>query len=128
MARPAGSQGIRWVGGTMRKLDAKMTLFTVAFQRGLESELTDITEEVEAYAKDNAPWEDRTGNARAGLTAEVRHRLAYYYLDLFHTEPYGIWLEVRWDGRFAIIIPTLEHFGPIVMDRLGMGEILEDGY
>ena len=23
---------------------------------------------------------------------------------------YGIWLEVRWGGRFAIIVPTIEHF------------------
>lgn len=56
----------------------------------------------------NAPWTDRTGNARAGLKAVhesepmVEHRLV-----LLHSMPYGIWLEVRWSGRYAIIAPTM---------------------
>jgi hypothetical protein len=54
--------------------------------------------------------------------------LNHYYIDLFHTVEYGIWLEIRWDGRFAIIQPTLEHFGPEVMGSLGMGDILTNGF
>lgn len=59
--------------------------------------------------RENAPWTDRTGNARAGLKAVhesepmVEHRLV-----LLHSMPYGIWLEVRWSGRYAIIGPTMQ--------------------
>jgi hypothetical protein len=28
-------------------------------------------------------------------------------LILLHSMPYGIWLEVRWSGRYAIIGPTM---------------------
>lgn len=67
----------------------------------------------ETYARTNARWTDRTGNARAGLFAEhdaepmVVHRLTVY-----GTMPYTYWLEVRWSGRYAIIGPTLLHIAP----------------
>jgi hypothetical protein len=66
-----------------------------------------------SYARTNAPWVDRTGNARNGLMASheanamVEHRLVIY-----HTMPYGVWLEVRWSGRYAIIGPTMFHEAP----------------
>lgn len=69
----------------------------------------------ETYARSNAPWTDRTGNARAGLFAQhdaepmVVHRLTIY-----GTMPYTYWLEVRWSGRYAIIGPTLVHIAPLL--------------
>jgi len=65
------------------------------------------------YARTNAKWTDRTGNARNGLFAKhdsdpmVLHRLTVY-----HSMSYGYWLEVRWAGRYAIIGPTLVHIAP----------------
>lgn len=67
---------------------------------------------IEAYAKANAPWTDRTGNARQGLTARAFKTATAVTLMLWHSMEYGIWLEVKNDGRFAIILPTLEaHYG-----------------
>jgi len=37
---------------------------------------------------------------------------------LYHTVEYGIWLEIRWNGQYAIIIPTIEHMGPVIMAEL----------
>lgn len=70
-----------------------------------------------AYARQNAPWTDRTTNARNGLGAKARvdHGRKRYSLTVFHSVPYGIWLEVRFAGRFSIIRPTIEHQGPLVM-------------
>lgn len=71
-----------------------------------------------AFARQNAPWTDRTSNARNGLFTEVfadRSR-GVYSLVVAHGVPYGIWLEVRFSGRFAIIRPTVQHEGPLVMD------------
>jgi hypothetical protein len=124
MAAAPGKQGIRWYSDT---LTPHMTLFTVAAQVGLAAYFEEMAKQVEEYAKANAPWEDRSGDARAGLTAEARHRLLYNYIDLYHTVDYGIWLEIRWDGRYAIIEPTLEHFGPEVMAGLSWKTALHYG-
>lgn len=70
----------------------------------------------ESWMKTNAPWNDDTGNARQGLhgTPE-REKLNYYMIVLAHAVSYGIWLEVRWNGRYEIINPALRHVGPQVM-------------
>jgi hypothetical protein len=66
----------------------------------------------ETYMRNNARWNDQTGNARNGLKAQhnstpmVEHRLV-----LYHSMPYGFWLEVRWSGRYAIIGPAMFHLG-----------------
>jgi hypothetical protein len=70
-----------------------------------------------AYARQNAPWTDRTANARNGLFTTVRKDGATgYVMTLGHSVPYGIWLEVRFSGRFAIIRPTIAHEAPEVFE------------
>lgn len=78
-------------------------------------------QEVQEYAQSNAPWDDETGAARDGLSAEAESDGFQHSITLFHTVDYGIWLEIRWNGRYAIIMPTIEHMGPIVMADLKMG-------
>ena len=76
--------------------------------------------EVEAYAKANAPWSDRTGAARQGLTADVYEEFGEIVLELSHSVEYGVWLELIQNGNFAIIMPTLETLGPkIIMQAAG---------
>ena len=70
---------------------------------------------VESYAKANAPWTDRTGMAREGLTAEVTSSGNEVILELYHTVDYGLWLEVIQNGEFAIIDPTLQHYAPLIL-------------
>lgn len=70
---------------------------------------------LETYAKENAPWEDRTANARQTLHAFVEDlsndTVALY---LAHGMDYGIWLEVANGGKYAIIWDTLSaHFEAI---------------
>lgn len=64
---------------------------------------------LESHAKQNAPWTDRTSNARQTLNsyseALGREIVALY---LAHGMEYGKWLEIRWSGRYAIIWPTIE--------------------
>lgn len=72
--------------------------------------------EVEAYAKANAPWEDRTGMAREGLTASVYEEGGEIVLELAHSVDYGVYLELKDDGRYAIILPTLEALGPRIIN------------
>ncbi len=79
--------------------------------------------EVESYAKTNAPWADRTGAARNGLTASVYLEGGEIVLELAHTVDYGYWLEVIQEGRFATIMPTLEALGSKIVRDAG-GQIM----
>jgi len=70
---------------------------------------------VQDYMRSNATWTDQTGNARQGLFAVYRKSGNAHTIIVYHTMPYGIYLETRFDGKFAIIQPTLLHFGPKLM-------------
>lgn len=70
---------------------------------------------VESHMKLNAPWDDQTGNARNGLAARAYQERKEYGILLYHQVPYGIWLETRWSGKYAIIQPTIDKMSPAVM-------------
>ena len=90
-------------------------------ERKLHRELDIIMQanapQVEANMKINAPWNDDTGNARQGLGARAFSEENNHGIVLFHSVAYGICLEVRWNGRYAIILPTIEAYGPQIMDQ-----------
>jgi hypothetical protein len=67
----------------------------------------------ESKMRQGAPWTDRTGNARNGLMAKHEETpMVEHSLTLYHSMPYGFWLEVRWSGRYAIIGPVLLDIAP----------------
>lgn len=76
-------------------------------------------EEIEWTAQANAPWSDITGAARQGLVADVYNDWGVIVIELAHSVDYGIWLELIQEGRFAIIMPTLEALGPDIIRRAG---------
>lgn len=100
-------KGVRWYYDT---LTPTLAIFSVAANFAVHAEAKALAARIEAWMKQNAPWEDRTGAARAGLTAEVESAGFRQDIWIYHTVDYGIWLEVRWDGAYAIIQPTLDHF------------------
>lgn len=81
---------------------------------------------IEAAMKRNAPWTDRTTNARNGLKAKYSRAGGGQAIVLSHSVHYGIYLETKYSARDAIILPTIRAYGPKVMrsfqgllDRLG---------
>lgn len=69
--------------------------------------------------RDGAKWVDRTGNARNGLQAigtgsggDSRFSEGRFVLHFVHSMPYGVWLEIRWSGKYAIIGPTMASVAP----------------
>lgn len=78
----------------------------------LEDEVLRTAIEALNFAKEQAPWEDRTGDARAGLDTHVQWVGDTIVWELFHTVSYGLYLETRWNGKYSVIMPTLELFAP----------------
>lgn len=94
----------------------------VWFKHNVDQEIWKTTQEFaqecEAYMKANAPWEDRTGDARGGLSGTAYQNGDVHGVLLAHGVSYGKWLELRFGGRDAIVIPTLEEKGPEYMANM----------
>lgn len=117
--RFAGGWGFAWVG--LEAMDNFLQNWNQKFHGDLKEAAEKIKDEMVEYMKANAPWEDRTGDARAGLQgAVVWNSEESFTVFLGHGDEifYGIWLEVRWGGKYAIIVPTIQHFMPILGDRI----------
>lgn len=70
---------------------------------------------LEAFAKAHAPWQDRTANARQSLFHVVDVQPERVILYLSHGVEYGVFLELRWQGKWAIILPALQaHYQAIM--------------
>lgn len=102
-------------------LTPRLAVFSVVQEQVFQEIMQQVADEVQDYMQANAPWEDRTGAARDGLTAEYQQSGNTLTIILYHTVDYGIWLEVRNSGEYAIILPTIEHMGPVVMGALSFG-------
>ena len=65
---------------------------------------------LEAEAKLNAPWIDRTGLARKGLHGGAERDGTDLVIYVAHSKniPYGIYLELANAGKYAILKPTIE--------------------
>ena len=92
---------------------------TVAWGRRLLDALFELGQvfaaRIEAAAKRDAPWTDRTGHARQGLTARCERVANGIVVVLYGVMSYQIWLEIAHAGKYAIILPTLEqHYGPLM--------------
>lgn len=63
--------------------------------------------DLEAYMKRNRKWTDRTGSAKARLSASVDEVSNGFLIALAHGVEYGIWLELANEKQYAIIQPTI---------------------
>ncbi len=110
------------------QITPNLLAFPARLLDALEGLMEDLAPEVEDWMKSNAPWDDKTGNARDGLSAEAFAGPTQVGLDVGHSPdiPYGIYLEYSNDGKYAIVRPTLRVQGRRVMqetnglfDRMG---------
>lgn len=112
--RFAGGWGFAWQG--LEVVDSEIVAASERIHANLHRGAEALKDEMVAWAKDNAPWMDHPGvheDARDHLQGQVVWQDAENFtIMLGHGEQvyYGLWLEVRWGGRYAIIVPTVEHF------------------
>lgn len=66
-----------------------------------------VSNQMESYAKLNAPWTDRTSNARQGLKGRsvAKDDVTILEMSIAHTMDYGLWLETRlaFQDRYKIL-------------------------
>ena len=75
--------------------------------------------EIQAKMKINRPWTDRTGMAKALLSARVSQPDSQTIrITLAHGVEYGIWLELAHGKNYAIIAPTVREEGPRIVGEL----------
>lgn len=96
-------------------LSVKMKALPAGTIRALNALMLSQAPRVQSFARSTAPWSDQTGNARNGLFARNGGGGGNYYIELYHTVPYGIYLETRWGGRYQVIVPTIQSEGARIM-------------
>lgn len=75
-----------------------------------DREFSRLAKELQDYMQSNAPWNDRTGDARANLKAIYRGGGSRFVIELQHGVPYGKFLEfgtVHMEPR-PILRPTMD--------------------
>ena len=80
----------------------------------LEAHRADIQE----WMQQNASWKDRTGAARRGLYVDVSAMADSIVATLGYSVPYGIFLETKNTGRYAILTPAIDYWTPIIIQEL----------
>jgi hypothetical protein len=91
-----------------RMMKARLIAFGPRVQAGMVAAANYTAPRAEAYMKSNAPWVDRTAAARNGLGTRVIVAPESVSIVLFHSVSYGVYLETRWGGKYAIIEPTIQ--------------------
>lgn len=78
--------------------------------------------DIELWMKENAWWTDRTGNARQGLACDlIVEALRIVLLLVIGRHPdggylsYGKYLELAHGGKYAIVAPAVDYWGPIIL-------------
>jgi len=66
----------------------------------------------ETEMKTGARWTDRTSVARNGLVSDSTRDGSTFTLYFASMASYGIWLEIRWSGKYAIVGPVMNQVGP----------------
>ena len=71
---------------------------------------------MERYAKNNARWTDRTGNARQRLKGQTRWEESALIAAITHNVDYGIWLELCHEKKYAILEEALNSQAQNLLD------------
>ena len=107
--------GLKWT----KTPEEAMTELTEAYMSDIERAVTQLLKfyekQIENHMRTNAPWKDRTGNARQALFAQFKTVVKLLLLIEFgqgHAIDYGVYLEFSNAGKYAIVNPTLDIFAP----------------
>jgi len=111
----AEAAGFRWERPPDVVFTELAEAYTAAVHRGVKAIVQRWAPQIENWMKENAPWTDRTGNARQTLHTEIEDVVNQAVaLILAHGVHYGVFLELKNAGRYAVVTPALDEFGPAI--------------
>ena len=127
--------GFRWTTPPDKVWPPGAAAYVAAIRRFVHGVMMRWSPEIENYMKTNAPWTDRSSNARQGLYAAVEPPTSAEVIELIelimaHSMFYGYYLE-NWNPvtnapmlrppKWQIIEPTLDYFAPKVWADIQKG-------
>ena len=107
-----------WPSSGQKKIQTRVANIDSTMAKIIAGQFLYAEGEATAIMKEGAPWTDRSGNARAGLFAKASFYDNAFELLLAHSVYYGIFLEVANSGKYAIILPTVQHMGDLLIARM----------
>ena len=118
---PAQQAGIRW-STPPSELATAIERYGDRVLTAVAAVAQYVATEMQNQAKADAPWTDRTGNARTGIfgtsEADFGAHVVTIYLSHGATIDYGIWLELANSGSYAVIMRTMESQYETLMQML----------
>lgn len=75
-------------------------------------------QKIQAYAQENAPWTDRTGDARQRLKYNSEINDNGLTISIFHQMEYGIYLELCNNEKYAILKNSRDAMLPEFLDAV----------
>ena len=98
---------------TRNKFNAKTTMNKVRAAIGVYADTA--AKKMEAEAKDNAPWVDRTSNARNSIQGNFEWKGNHCVITLSGNMDYSVYLELAHEKKYAILVPTIQRNAPDVI-------------
>jgi hypothetical protein len=112
LGRFAGGQGVEWT--QMESMSGKVIDWAGGRIDAMIANAQAMADEIREYMQDNAPWEDRTGDARESLQTAVTVDANQVNIWLSYGPEifYGYFLEHYTYGgiSYAIIGPTIQEY------------------
>lgn len=75
-------------------------------------------QKIQEYAQENAPWTDRTGDARQRLKYNSEINENGLTISIFHQMEYGIYLELCNNEKYAILKNSRDAMLPEFLDAV----------
>ena len=120
MPTPARFGGLRftfvWTGNRPLKMANNLKVRAKQITPALLADLSGLTDDMKSYAQANAPWQDRTGDARRNLDFHLNPGKTSGTIVGRHGVPYGGYLETGTShmSAYPIIGPTLQaHYAEV---------------
>lgn len=115
---PEGSRLVfDWTIHPSQQLIPALILYQARIMIALRALFNVFASRIETYARSRAPWQDRTGAARQGLTTFVEGAATQISLYLVTSVAYGVYLELgtRYMAPRPIVMPALQaHYAALV--------------
>lgn len=92
--------------------------YVQAIKRTIRAVLLRFAPEMESWLKENAGWNDQTGNARQTLYALLEESADDLRVVADYKMWYGVFLELSNAGRFAVVAPCIDVFAPRIFQAL----------